>query len=126
MKVAQKRPLITFMQDSFQVTERRACRALPLIRSSCRRKSTLKDPVVLRHRPRNVSLSLEALRVRILLTGYRQWTLSRDALSGSRDGVSSISGTAKLRTPPRQSWGDSHWASVTVANHELTWPLIYS
>ena len=51
VKVAQKRPLIVFMQDSFQVSERRACRVLPLARASCRRrKSTRKDPVVLRQR----------------------------------------------------------------------------
>ncbi|HIK86092.1 MAG TPA: hypothetical protein EYG08_13370, partial [Myxococcales bacterium] len=32
-KVAQKRPLIVFMKDSFQVSERRACRVLPLARA---------------------------------------------------------------------------------------------
>ena len=52
------------MKDSFQVSGRRACGVLPLTRLSCRRKSTRKDPVVLRQRIRD----LAQCRVRY---GYR-------------------------------------------------------
>jgi len=65
MKVAQKRPLIAFMKDSFQVSERRTCRVLPLARASCRRRSTRKDPIVLRQKIRELAES----RVRY---GYRR------------------------------------------------------
>lgn len=65
MKVAQKRSFVPFLQERFQVSERRACRTLPLARSSCRYQSTKKDPVVLRQRIRE----LAEARVRY---GYRR------------------------------------------------------
>jgi putative transposase len=55
MKVAEKRPLVTFMRDTFQVSERRACQVLPLARSSSRYRSIRKDPIVLRQRIREIA-----------------------------------------------------------------------
>ena len=100
MKVAQKRPLIAFMQDSFQVSERRACCVLPLIRSSCRRTSTRKDPVVLRQRIRELAES----RVRY---GYRRIhiLLQREGFKVGKDRVHRLyrqEGLSLRRKRPRR------------------------
>jgi putative transposase len=57
--------LAVFLQESFEVSERRACRVLPLARTSFRYRSVRKDPTVLRQRIRE----LAEARVRY---GYRR------------------------------------------------------
>ena len=94
------RPLIAFMQDSFRVSERRACRVLPLIRSSCRRKSTMKDPVRLRQRIRDLAES----RVRY---GYRRIhiLLQREGFKVGKDRVHRLyrqEGLSLRRKRPRR------------------------
>jgi putative transposase len=61
----QLRPLASFLQESFEVSERRACRVLPMARTSFRYRSVRKDPIVLRQRIRE----LAEARVRY---GYRR------------------------------------------------------
>ena len=100
LKVAEMRPLIAFMQDSFRVSERRACRVLPLIRSSCRRKSTRKDPVRLRQRIRDLAES----RVRY---GYRRIhiLLQREGFKVGKDRVHRLysqEGLSLRRKRPRR------------------------
>jgi putative transposase len=100
LKVAQKRPLIAFMQDSFQVSERRACGVLRLIRSSCRRKSTRKDPVVLRQRIRDLAESR-------VLYGYRRIhiLLQREGFKVGKDRVHRLyrqEGLSLRRKRPRR------------------------
>jgi putative transposase len=65
LKVAQRRPLAAFLQESFEVSERRACGVLPLARTSFRYRSVRKDPIVLQQRIRE----LAEARVRY---GYRR------------------------------------------------------
>jgi putative transposase len=55
LKAVQKRPLALFLQESFQIGERRASRVLSLSRSTCRYRSTRKDPVVLPQRIRDLA-----------------------------------------------------------------------
>ena len=88
------------MQDSFQVSERPACCVLPLIRSSCRRTSTRKDPVVLRQRIRELAES----RVRY---GYRRIhiLLQREGFKVGKDRVHRLyrqEGLSLRRKRPRR------------------------
>jgi len=56
---------VRHLQDSFRISERRACRVLPLARASHRYRSIQKDPIVLRQRIREIA----GARVRY---GYRR------------------------------------------------------
>ena len=65
MKPARRRELVAFLRVGFRVSERRACRVIPLARSSHRYRSQAKDQSALRIRLRDLALS----RVRY---GYRR------------------------------------------------------
>ncbi len=65
MKPAQRRELVKFLRVGFQVSERRACRVIPLARSSRRYRSQAADQRPLRLRLRELAYS----RVRY---GYRR------------------------------------------------------
>ncbi len=65
MKPAQRRELVQFLRVGFQVSERRACRVIPIPRSSQRYRSQAKDQSALTIRLRDLARS----RVRY---GYRR------------------------------------------------------
>ncbi len=65
MKPARRRELVQFLRVGFNVSERRACRVVPIARSSHRYRSQAKDQTALRIRLRDLALS----RVRY---GYRR------------------------------------------------------
>jgi putative transposase len=65
VKPAQKRELVRFLQVGFGVSERRACRVIPIHRSTQRYRSRRADQAALRVRLRD----LAATRVRY---GYRR------------------------------------------------------
>ena len=65
MKPAQKRELVTFLRVGFRISERRACRVLPLGRSTQRYQRRERNQDALRLRLRDLAAS----RVRY---GYRR------------------------------------------------------
>ena len=58
VKPAQRRELVKFLPVGFQVSERRACRVIPLARSSQRYRSQAADQRPLRVRLRELAYSL--------------------------------------------------------------------
>jgi putative transposase len=65
VKPARRRELVQFLRVGFKVSERRACRVIPIARSSQRYQSQAKDQSALRIRLRDLALG----RVRY---GYRR------------------------------------------------------
>ncbi len=65
MKPARRRELVQFLRVGFKVSERRACRVIPIARGTQRYQSEAKDQSALRLRLRDLALS----RVRY---GYRR------------------------------------------------------
>ncbi len=79
MKPSRRRPCVAYLRESYQVSERRACRVCRLDRETCRYQSCLNARTELRLRMREIA----KVRVRY---GYRKIRvlLNREDWNGSR------------------------------------------
>jgi putative transposase len=119
VKPAQRRELVTFLRVGFQVSERRACRVLPIARSSQRYRSQARDQSALRIRLRDLARSRVRYgyrRLQVLLQRegwrinhkrvYRLYRLEGLSLRlpGRKKRVSGLRGPKPVATRPNECW----------------------
>ncbi len=120
MKPARRRELVQFLRVGFQVSERRACRVIPIARSSHRYRSQAKDQSALKMRLRDLALvrvryGYRRLHVLLQREGwrvnhkrvyrlYRQEGLSL-RLKTRKKRVSGLRGPKPVAGRPNECWG---------------------
>ena len=129
MKPARRRELVRFLRVGFRVSERRACRVIPIARSSQRYQSRAKDQSALKIRLRDLALGRVRYgyrRLHVLLQRegwrvnhkrvyrlYRQEGLSL-RLKTRKKRVSGLRGPKPVATRPNECWSMDFMADRLV------------
>ena len=129
MKPAQRRELVTFLRVGFQVSERRACRVIPIARATHRYQSQAKDQSALKIRLRDLAKSrirygYRRLHVLLQREGWhvnhkRVYRLYRQAglslrLKARKQRVSGLRGPKPVATRPNECWSMDFMADRLV------------
>ena len=129
MKPAQRRELVTFLRVGFQVSERRACRVIPIARATHRYQSQAKDQSALKIRLRDLAKSrirygYRRLHVLLQREGWhvhhkRVYRLYRQAglslrLKARKKRVSGLRGPKPVATRPNECWSMDFMADRLV------------
>ena len=129
MKPAQRRELVTFLRVGFQVSERRACRVIPIARATHRYQSQAKDQSALKIRLRDLAKSrirygYRRLHVLLQREGWhvhhkRVYRLYRQAglslrLEARKKRVSGLRGPKPVATRPNECWSMDFMADRLV------------
>ena len=129
MKPAQRRELVAFLRVGFKVSERRACRVIPIARSSQRYQSQAKDQSALKLRLRDLARSrirygYRRLHVLLQREGwqvnhkriYRLYRLEGLSLrlKTRKKRVSGLRGPKPMATHPNECWSMDFMADRLV------------
>ena len=129
MRPTRRRELVQFLRVGFKISERRACRVIPIARSSHRYRSQAQDQSALRIRLRDLALSRVRYgyrRLQVLLQRegwrvnhkrvyrlYRQEGLSL-RLKTRKKRVSGLRGPKPIATAPNECWSMDFMADRLV------------
>ena len=134
MKPARRRELVQFLRVGFQVSERRACRVIPIPRSSQRYQSQAKDQSALELRLRDLAQSRVRYgyrRLHVLLERegwrinhkrvYRLYRLEGLSLrlKTRKKRVSGLRGPKPVATRPNECWSMDFMADRLVDGHRF-------
>ena len=129
MKPAQRRELVQFLRVGFKISERRACRVIPVARATQRYKSQAKDQSALKLRLRDLAhsrLRYGYRRLHVLLERegwhvnhkrvYRLYTLEGLSLRLKlrKKRVSGLRGPKPVATRPNECWSMDFMADRLV------------
>ena len=134
MKPARRRELVQFLRVGFKVSERRACRVIPIARATHRYRSRAKDQSPLRIRLRDLALGRVRYgyrRLHVLLQRegwhvnhkrvyrlYRQEGLSL-RLKSRKKRVSGLRGPKPVATRPNECWSMDFMADRLVDGRQF-------
>ncbi len=135
MKPAQRRELVQYLRVGFKVSERRACRVIPIARASLRYQSQAKDQGALKLRLRDLAQSRVRYgyrRLHVLLQRegwhvnhkrvyrlYRLEGLSLRLKTSRKKRVSGLRGPKPIATVPNECWSMDFMADRLVDGRRL-------
>lgn len=135
MKPAQRRELVQYLRVGFKISERRACRVIPIARASLRYQSQARDQGALKIRLRDlaqgrVRYGYRRLHVLLQREGwhvnhkrvyrlYRLEGLSLRLKSSRKKRVSGLRGPKPIATVPNECWSMDFMADRLVDGRRL-------
>jgi len=135
VKPAQRRELVQYLRVGFKVSERRACRVIPIARASLRYQSQAKDQGALKLRLRDLAQSRVRYgyrRLHVLLQRegwhvnhkrvyrlYRLEGLSLRLKTSRKKRVSGLRGPKPIATVPNECWSMDFMADRLVDGRRL-------